>query len=163
MTWSSTSARGDGRIPIHAGRHFGARAVGVELEGNLVQLSRNAAQAQGVSHLVQFVQQDLYEADISKASVIALYISPGVMDRLKPRLLALRPGTRVVSHHFTLGDWEPDETIRVEGRTAHLWIVPRRWRATGQSGCPEKTSGCASRGIIRRWKRPAKGREDRSS
>jgi SAM-dependent methyltransferase len=115
---------GDGRIPLHAGKHFGARAIGVELEGNLVQYSRQAAKAQGVSHLVQFVQQDLYEADLSKATVIALYISPGVMDRLKPRLLALKPGTRVVSHHFTLGDWEPDETIKVEGRSAHLWVVP---------------------------------------
>ncbi|MGQ0650954.1 MAG: SAM-dependent methyltransferase [Betaproteobacteria bacterium] len=115
---------GDGRIPVYAGKHFGARAIGVELEGNLVQFSRSAAKTQGVSHLVQFVQQDLYEADISKATVIALYISPGVMDRLKPRLLALKPGTRVVSHHFTLGDWEPDETIKVEGRSAHLWIVP---------------------------------------
>ena len=115
---------GDGRIPVYAGKHFGARAIGVELEGNLVQYSRSAAKAQGVSHLVQFLQQDLYEADLSKATVIALYISPGVMDRLKPRLLALRPGTRVVSHHFTLGDWEPDETIRVETRSAHLWVVP---------------------------------------
>jgi protein-L-isoaspartate O-methyltransferase len=115
---------GDGRIPLHAGKHFGARAIGVELEGNLVQFSRAAAKAQGVSHLVQFLQQDLYEADLSKATVIALYISPGVMERLKPRLLALAPGTRVVSHHFTLGDWEPDETIKVEGRSAHLWVVP---------------------------------------
>jgi protein-L-isoaspartate O-methyltransferase len=115
---------GDGRIPVYAGKHFGARAVGVELEGNLVQFSRTAARDEGVSHLVQFLQQDLYEADLSKATVVALYISPGVMDRLKPRLLGLRPGTRVVSHHFTLGDWEPDETIKVEGRTAHLWVVP---------------------------------------
>jgi len=115
---------GDGRIPVYAGKHFGARALGVELEANLVSYSRNAAKAQGVSHLVRFVQQDLYEADISQASVVALYISPGVMERLKPKLLALEPGTRVVSHHFTLGDWEPDETIRVEGRSAHLWIVP---------------------------------------
>ena len=115
---------GDGRIPVYAGKHFGARAIGVELEANLISYSRNAAKAHGVSNLVQFVQQDLYEADISKATVVALYISPGVMERLKPKLLALRPGTRVVSHHFTLGDWEPDESIRVEGRSAHLWIVP---------------------------------------
>ena len=115
---------GDGRIPLYAAKHFGARAIGVELEGNLVQFSRTAAKAQGVSHLAQFVQQDLYEADISKATVIALYISPGVMDRLKPKLLALKPGTRVVSHHFTLGDWEPDESIKTDGRSAHLWIVP---------------------------------------
>ena len=115
---------GDGRIPIHAAKHFGARAIGVELEGNLVRLAREQAAAQGVSHLATFVQQDLFKADLSRASVIALYISPGVMSRLKPRLLELRPGTRIVSHNFTLEDWEPDESIRVENRTAHLWVVP---------------------------------------
>ena len=115
---------GDGRIPIHAAKHFGARSIGVELEANLVRLARETARAQGVSHLASFVQQDLFEADLSGATVIALYISPGVMTRLKPRLAELRPGTRIVSHHFTLDDWEPDETIRVEGRSAHLWVVP---------------------------------------
>jgi hypothetical protein len=121
---------GDGRIPIYAARHFGARAIGVELEGNLVRLSRDKAAAQGVSHLASFVQQDLFEADLSQASVIALYISPGVMTRLKPRLLALKPGTRIVSHQFMLDDWAPDETIRVEQRTAHLWVVPASVRGS---------------------------------
>jgi SAM-dependent methyltransferase len=115
---------GDGRIPIYAAKHFGAFGIGVELERNLVELSNKTAAAEGVAHRVRFVQQDLFEADISRASVIALYISPGVMDRLKPRLLALKPGTRVVSHHFTLGDWEQDERIEVEGRTGYLWVVP---------------------------------------
>jgi precorrin-6B methylase 2 len=115
---------GDGRIPIYAAKHFGARSIGVELEGNLVRLARREAASQGVSHLATFLQEDLFKADLSRATVIALYISPGVMSRLKPRLLELRPGTRVVSHSFTLEDWEPDETIRVEGRTAHLWVVP---------------------------------------
>jgi len=115
---------GDGRIPIHAARHFGARAIGVELEENLIRVSEAAAKAQGVSHLARFVRQDLFEADLSQATVVALYISPGVMTKLKPRLLALRPGTRVVSHHFTLEDWEPDEVIKTEGRTGYLWVVP---------------------------------------
>jgi hypothetical protein len=115
---------GDGRIPIYAAKHFGARAIGVELEANLVRLARKQAAEQGVSHLATFLQQDLFEADLSAATVIALYISPGVMTRLKPRLLGLKPGTRVVSHYFTLDDWEPDETIRLEGRSAHLWVVP---------------------------------------
>jgi SAM-dependent methyltransferase len=115
---------GDGRIPIHAAKHFGARGIGVELEGNLVELARKAAAAQGVAHRVQFVQQDLFMYDMSAATVIALYISPGVMDRLKPRFLQLKPGTRIASHHFTLGDWEPDEIVRVEGRTGYLWVVP---------------------------------------
>lgn len=115
---------GDGRIPIYAARHFGARAVGVELEANLVRLSVAAAKAQRVDHLATFVRQDLFAADLSRATVIALYISPGVMTRLKPVLLALAPGTRVVSHQFTLDDWESDEVIRVEGRTGYLWVVP---------------------------------------
>lgn len=85
---------GDGRIPIHAARHFGARAIGVELEENLIRISETAAKAQGVSHLTRFIRQDLYEADLSRATVVALYISPGVMTKLKPRLLALRRGTR---------------------------------------------------------------------
>ena len=119
---------GDGRIPIHAAKHFGARAIGVELEENLIRVSEAAAKAQGVSHLATFLRQDLFEADLSRATVVALYISPGVMEKLRPRLLALRPGTRVVSHHFTLGDWEPDEVIRTEGRTGHLWVVPAEAR-----------------------------------
>jgi SAM-dependent methyltransferase len=115
---------GDGRIPIYAAKHFGARGIGVELEENLVNLSRRTAESQGVAPRVQFIQDDLFKADLSVASVIALYISPGVMERLKPRLLELRPGTRVVSHHFTLGDWEHDEKIEVEGRSGYLWVVP---------------------------------------
>lgn len=121
---------GDGRIPIHAARHFGARAIGVELEGNLVKLATESARSQGVADRVQFLQQDLFDADLSRATVVALYISPGVMTKLKPRLLALKPGTRVVSHHFTLEDWEADETIRVENRTGYLWVVPADVRGT---------------------------------
>jgi SAM-dependent methyltransferase len=121
---------GDGRIPIHAAKHFRARAVGVELEQNLVDLSIREAKAQGVSHLARFVRQDLFEADLSQATVIALYISPGVMTRLKPKLLALRPGTRVVSHHFRLDPWQPDESVRVEGRDGFLWVVPADVRGT---------------------------------
>ncbi|MBL8376878.1 MAG: class I SAM-dependent methyltransferase [Burkholderiales bacterium] len=115
---------GDGRIPIHAARHFGARAIGVELEPNLVRLSIDKARAEGVGERARFLQQDLFQADLSQATVIALYISPGVMTRLRPILQALKPGTRVVSHHFTLEPWEPDETMRVENRMAYLWVVP---------------------------------------
>jgi SAM-dependent methyltransferase len=115
---------GDGRIPIYAAKQFGARGIGVELEENLVSLAGRTAAAQGVTQRVQFIQDDLFKADLSVASVIALYISPGVMERLKPRLLELKPGTRVVSHHFTLGDWEHDEKIEVEGRSGYLWVVP---------------------------------------
>jgi SAM-dependent methyltransferase len=115
---------GDGRIPIHAAKHFGARAVGVELEENLIRLSNASARTQGVADRVRFVRQDLFQFDLTQATVIALYISPGVMTRLKPRLLSLKPGTRVVSHQFTLDDWEPDESVRTEGRSGYLWVVP---------------------------------------
>jgi SAM-dependent methyltransferase len=115
---------GDGRIPIYAAKHFGARGIGVELEENLVRLAERKAEEAGVSHRVRFIRQDLFQADLAEATVLALYTSPGVMTRLKPRLLGLRPGTRVVSHQFTLEDWEPDESVRAEGRTGHLWVVP---------------------------------------
>lgn len=115
---------GDGRIPIYAAKHFGARGIAVELEENLVQVAREAARREGVADRVQVVRQDLFEADLSAATVFALFISPGVMQRLKPRFLELKPGTRITSHQFDLGDWEPDETVEVEGRKGFLWVVP---------------------------------------
>ncbi|MBC7803598.1 MAG: class I SAM-dependent methyltransferase [Candidatus Parcubacteria bacterium] len=127
---------GDGRIPIHAAKHFGARGIGVELEDNLLKLSTETAQAAGVAGLVRFVKQDLFEFDLSVASVVTLYISPGVMIKLKPRLLGLKPGTRVVSHHFTLEDWEPDEEVKVEGRSGYLWVVPADLRGRWSVAVP---------------------------
>ena len=115
---------GDGRVPIHAARHFGARAIGVELEANLIRLSEQAAKREGVSDRVRFLKQDLFEADLSQVTVFALYISPGAMDHLRPKLLTLKPGTRITSHHFTLGDWDPDESFRIENRSGYLWLVP---------------------------------------
>jgi SAM-dependent methyltransferase len=117
---------GDGRIPIMAAKRFGARGIGFELEENLVRYSIQSAKRQGVAGRARFVRGDLFEADISKATVIALYISPGVMTKLKPKLLELKPGVRVTSHQFTLDDWEPDETLRVEERLAYLWVVPAK-------------------------------------
>jgi hypothetical protein len=123
---------GDGRIPIAAAKNFGARGLGIEYDANLVELSIRSAAREGVAGRVQFLRQDLFQSDLSAATVIALYVSPTVMLQLKPRLLALKAGTRVVSHQFTLGDWEPDEQAVAEGRSAYLWIVPARvegaWR-----------------------------------
>ena len=115
---------GDGRIPIYAAKHFGALGIAVELEENLVKVSREKAEREGVAHRVRIIRQDLFEADLSEATVVALYISPGVMQRLKPRLAKLKPGTRIVSHSFDLGDWQPDEKIEVEERIGYLWVVP---------------------------------------
>jgi len=127
---------GDGRIPIYAAKHFGARGIAVELEPNLVQVAREAAVREGVGDRVRVIQQDLFESDLSVATVLALYISPGVMQRLKPRFLELRPGTRIASHHFDLGDWEPDEKIEVEGRNGYLWIVPAAVEGTWRVSVP---------------------------
>lgn len=127
---------GDGRIPIYAAKHFGARGVAVELEENLVQVARAAAQREGVADRVRVIAQDLFEADLSTATVFALFISPGAMQRLKPRFLELKPGTRITSHQFDLGDWEPDETVEVEGRKGYLWVVPAGVEGTWQVAIP---------------------------
>jgi hypothetical protein len=87
---------------------------------------------------VQVIRQDLFETDLSPATVFALFISPGAMERLKPRFLALAPGTRIVSHQFDLGDWEPDEKVEVEGRNAFLWVVPAPVEGTWQVAVPDE-------------------------
>ncbi|MBI2319567.1 MAG: class I SAM-dependent methyltransferase, partial [Betaproteobacteria bacterium] len=115
---------GDGRIPIAAAKKFGAQAIGVEFDAELVQYSIRAAARAGVSRRVRFAREDFFRTDLSRATVVTLYVSPTVMLKLRPRLLALKPGTRVVSHQFTLGDWEADETASVEGVHAYLWVVP---------------------------------------
>ena len=120
---------GDGRLVITAAREFGARGVGVELDARLVQDSRESALKAGVADRVQFLWQDIFQADIGPATVVALYLRDDVNLRLRPKLLReLRPGTRVVSHDFDMGDWRPDRTARVKGptreHTLYLWIVP---------------------------------------
>ena len=117
---------GDGRIPIAAAKKFGARALGIEYEADLVRLSIRSAAREGVAGRVQFLRQDLFQTDLSEATVVALYVSPTIMLQLRPRLLALKPGTRVVSHQFTLGDWDADEQATVEGTSAYLWVVPAK-------------------------------------
>jgi SAM-dependent methyltransferase len=124
---------GDGRVLITAAKIFGARGIGVDLDGDLVAESIEAAKAAGVADRVQFLQQDLFKTDLGQATVITMYLLPGVMARLQPRLLELKPGTRLVSHDFRLGDWKPDFTTQIRKNT-FLWIVPARvagrWRLT---------------------------------
>jgi len=115
---------GDGKIVIAAARDFGARARGVEYDARLVALARHNAQRAGVAALTQFDEGDLFDADISDADVVFLYLLPLMNLRLRPQLLRLRPGTRIVAHQFAMGDWVPDETTVVEHRTGFLWIVP---------------------------------------
>ncbi len=139
---------GDGRIVINAAKRFGAQGLGVEIVPELVQRSRAAALRAGVAERVRFEQQDLFDTDLSQASVITMYLLQAVNLQLRPRLLALAPGTRIVSHDWDLGDWVPDRTRTVEapdkpvGREKtsrlHLWVVPARlagrWCAAGGGG-----------------------------
>lgn len=116
---------GDGRVLITAAKKFGARGIGVDLDGELVAESIEAAAAAGVADRVKFLQQDLFKTDISQATVITMYLLPGVMMRLRPALLNLKPGTRLVSHDFRLEDWNPDVTTQIR-KNAFLWIVPAK-------------------------------------
>jgi predicted RNA methylase len=118
---------GDGRIVIMAAKLYGARGVGVELNPSLVKISRQAALENGVADRVSFVEGDLFTADISPATVVTLFLWPSVNKRLEMKLrLELRPGTRIVSNTFGIGNWRPDEMIRgVGGSDVLLWTVPR--------------------------------------
>jgi len=118
---------GDGRIPIAAARRFHARGVGIDLDPKLVaQATRNAQEA-GVADRVRFVEGDIFEADLSPATVVTLYLLTSINERLRPKLLKeLRPGARIVSHQFRMGDWNPDREIVVDFRPLFLWRVPKR-------------------------------------
>jgi SAM-dependent methyltransferase len=122
---------GDGRVLITAAQRYGARGMGVDLDGDLVAQSLESAAAAGLAERVTFLQQDLFKTDFSRATVITMYLLPGVMMRLQPKLLELKPGTRLVSHDFRLGDWKPDVTTQIRKNT-FLWIVPAKvagqWR-----------------------------------
>lgn len=119
---------GDGRIPIEAARR-GARALGIEIDPALVGEAQANARAAGVEDRVQFRQQDLFEADLSQASVITLYLFPQVNLKLRPRLQALKPGTRIVSHNWDMGDWKPDRQEMIVGKRVYLWVIPERGQA----------------------------------
>ncbi|MBY0437264.1 MAG: SAM-dependent methyltransferase [Burkholderiales bacterium] len=124
---------GDGRVVIEAARTRGARGLGVELDPDLVQVSIDEARRLGVAGRALFERRDLFETDLSPATVVTLYLLPRLLRELQPRLMRLRPGTRIVSHDFGLGDWKPDATVKVDiadrafgppFSTLYLWIVP---------------------------------------
>ena len=115
---------GDGRIVITAAKK-GARAMGFEIDGDLLKESRENIQKAGVENLAEIRQQDILTVDLSPASVVTMYLLPDVNLKLRPNVLSqMKPGSRVVSHAFDMGDWKPDKTERVNGRTIYLWIVP---------------------------------------
>src|SRR5512139_314724 len=117
---------GDGKIAIAAGKKFGATAVGIEYNPDMAKLAQCFVQAEGVADRVKIIQGDIFKEDFSKATVVTMYLLPELNLRLRPTILNMKPGTRVTSHQFTMGDWEPDETAEVEYRTAYLWIVPAK-------------------------------------
>lgn len=125
---------GDGRTVISAAKR-GAKARGVELDPELLALSQKNAAEQGVSERVEFVEEDLFRANLSNATVITLFLLPSINLRLRPALLELKPGTRIVSNTFRMGEWDPDETIKAEAGCenwceALLWIVPAKVEGT---------------------------------
>ena len=117
---------GDGRIAIAAARDFKARSIGMEFNPDMVAVSRRDAEKAGVAGRATFEQADIYKADFSHANVLTMYLLPNINLDMRPIILRMKPGTRVVSHQFNMGDWTPDDSADFSGRMAYLWIVPAR-------------------------------------
>jgi hypothetical protein len=132
---------GDGKIPIAAAKQFGAKALGVEYNPQMVQLARCYVRVEGLTDQVQIAQGDIFKTDFSQATVLTLYLLTDLNLKLRPTILSLRPGTRVISNTFKMGDWSPDQFIESQaGNTrAYLWIVPAQ--VDGQWEFREETSG----------------------
>ncbi len=120
---------GDGKIAIAAGK-LGANAVGIEYNADMAKLAQCYVQAENLTGKTRIIQGDVFQEDFSKASVVTMYLLPELNLRLRPTILNMKPGTRVTSHQFTMGDWEPDETAEVDYRSAYLWIVPAKVEGT---------------------------------
>jgi SAM-dependent methyltransferase len=122
---------GDGRIVITAAQKFGARGTGIDIDPQLVERSRANAEAAGVSDRVQFREQDLFQADLSNATVVTLYLLPEINLQIRDKLLReLRPGTRIISHNFDMGEWKPDRVEKVQSavreHVVYYWEVPQQ-------------------------------------
>ena len=126
---------GDGKIPIAAARQFGARAWGIEYNKDLAALAQRNAQRAGVAERVRIVHGDIFKEDFSKATVVTMYLLEELNAQLRPTILAMKPGTRVLSNTFSMGDWEPDQVIRVTNGTGYFWTVPAKvaglWTLSG--------------------------------
>jgi len=120
---------GDGKIAIAAGK-IGATSVGIEYNPEMAKLAQCYVQAEKLAGKTRIIQGDVFKEDFSKATVVTMYLLPQLNLRLRPTILDMRPGTRVTSHQFTMGDWEPDETAEFDHRRAYLWIVPAKVEGT---------------------------------
>jgi precorrin-6B methylase 2 len=116
---------GDGRIVVTAAQKYGARGIGIDINPERIQEANANAQKAKVTDRVEFRQQDLFKTDLSEATVVTLYLLPEVNLKLRPTLLKLKPGTRIVSHAFDMGDWKPEQTLQVDGKTIYYWVVPQ--------------------------------------
>lgn len=129
---------GDGRIPITAAQRYGARGVGIDINPERIAEARANAQQAGVTDRVEFRQQDLFAADISEATVVTLYLLSELNVKLRPELFRqLKPGTRVVSHAFDMGDWKPERVVKTEdGSTIYYWVIPKEIPANLRANTP---------------------------
>lgn len=139
---------GDGRIVVTAAKKYGARGIGIDIDPERIAESRDNAEKENVTDKVQFIQQNLFEADFSEATVVTMYLLSSVNLEMRPKLFQqLKPGTRIVSHDFNMGDWEPDEQTEVGGNeyyghSVYFWIIPANvtgdWSWTVSSGSNNK-------------------------
>jgi len=118
---------GDGRIPVTAAKKFGVRAVGIDIDPQRIREANENAKRNGVTDLVKFRNENLFTADFREATVVTLYLLPDLNEKLRPKLWAeLKPGTRIVSHQFEMGTWQPEKKVELNGRTIYFWTVPER-------------------------------------
>jgi ribosomal protein L11 methylase PrmA len=118
---------GDGRIVVTAAQKYGARGIGIDIDPQRIKEANANVQKAGVGDRVKIMQADLFETPISEATVVTLYLLPSLNVKLMPKLMKeLKPGTRIVSHAFDMGDWKPEQTLNVDGRTVYYWTIPKR-------------------------------------
>jgi hypothetical protein len=129
---------GDGIIAVTAGKKFGARAIGIEFNPQMAEHATQLAKKEGVADKVSFINGDIFAEDFSKATVVTMYLLPELNLRLRPTLLDMPPGTRIVSHAFSMQEWQPDQTSTAGSGSAYLWIVPAKvageWDLKGLEG-----------------------------
>ncbi|HQZ38624.1 MAG TPA: class I SAM-dependent methyltransferase [Vicinamibacterales bacterium] len=118
---------GDGRIPVTAAKKYGARGVGIDIDPQRIREANENVEKNGVGDRVKIIQGDLFEQDLSQATVVTLYLLPSLNVKLMPKLMReLKPGTRIVSHAFDMGDWKPEKELDVDGRKVYYWTIPKR-------------------------------------